>query len=103
MPDTNHRDSREKRMAAVLESALSPEFLQVVNCSHLHQGHAGAPQAGEQGYMESHFEVRICATRFVELSRIERQRLVYDLLKPEFENGLHALSLELSTPEQKQS
>jgi BolA protein len=37
---------------------------------------------------------------FAGLSRVARQRLVYHALGEEFDTGLHALSLDLKTPEE---
>jgi len=37
---------------------------------------------------------------FPGVSRVERQRLVYQALREEFDMGLHALSLDLKTPEE---
>jgi stress-induced morphogen len=38
------------------------------------------------------------ASAFEGLSRVARQRLVYDTLREEFDTGLHALTLVLKTP-----
>lgn len=60
--------------------------------SHLHAGHAGARPEGE-----THFHVRIRAAALDGLSRVERHRAVNSVLKPEFDTGLHALSLKVET------
>lgn len=59
----------------------------------MHAGHAGARPGGE-----THYRLRVVAAAFEGLSRVARQRLVYQALAPEFETGLHALSLDLKTP-----
>ena len=46
---------------------------------------------------ETHYRLRIVSTSFAGLSRVARQRLVYDALREEFDTGLHALSLDLKT------
>ena len=81
-----------------ITDALAPAELEIVDESHLHAGHAGARPGGD-----SHFRVRITATAFAGLSRVERQRLVTGLLKAEFATGLHALSLTTLTPAEAQS
>ncbi len=68
-------------------------LLDIVDESGLHAGHAGAAPAGE-----THYTLRMVAQAFEGLSRVERQRLVYQCLRGEFETGLHALSLNLKTP-----
>jgi len=63
--------------------------------SSKHAGHAGARPGGE-----THYRLRLVSTAFAGLSRVARQRLVYDALREEFDTGLHALSLDLKTPEE---
>ena len=56
-------------------------------------GHAGARAEGE-----SHFTVKIVSEKFVGANRVARHRMVYDVLKPLFDDGLHALAIEAKTP-----
>ena len=85
------------RIEVKINDALHPEMLEVKNISHLHEGHAGHDGSGE-----SHFIVKIVSDAFEGLSRVQRHRLVYDLLGDEFGDTLHALSVKASTPaEQK--
>lgn len=79
----------ERKLAA----AFAPETLVVRDDSAAHAGHAGAQPGGE-----SHFSVRIVASAFEGVSRVERQRRIYGALAEEFRAGLHALSLEALTP-----
>ena len=78
-----------------LGEGLTPRRLTVVDESHLHAGHAGAPDSGE-----SHFRVEIVASAFGGLSRLARQRLVYGLLAEELKGPIHALALRTLTPEE---
>lgn len=81
-----------------LTVGLSPESLEVIDESHKHIGHAG-----HDGQGESHFTVKIVSSAFESKSRLERQRLVYDLLAEEMAGRIHALSLRLSTPGETKS
>lgn len=63
----------------------------MIDDSHKHVGHAGAQPGGE-----THYTVRMVATEFESMSRVQRQREVMSALKAEFDTGLHALSLKLS-------
>ncbi|MGB0684365.1 MAG: BolA family protein [Magnetovibrionaceae bacterium] len=85
--------SRAQTIADILRDAFAPDHLSVEDESHRHAGHAGAPDAGE-----SHFVVELTCGAFEGKSRVERQRLVYDLLKTEFDSGMHALTLRLAAP-----
>mgnify|MGYP001556227705 CR=1 FL=1 len=85
-------------METALVAQLAPASLTLVDESSLHAGHAGARPGGE-----THYRLRIVADAFAGLTRVARQRLVYDLLHEEFDTGLHALTLELKTPGEAQS
>ncbi len=85
--------ARVKRLEAALTTAFGPTLLEVVDDSASHAGHSGAAPGGE-----THFTVRMVATRFEGQSRVARSRAVHDALASEFQNGLHALSLDLRTP-----
>ena len=78
-----------------LTGALRPLQLRVVNESHLHAGHAGNPD-GAPG-AETHFRVEIVSDAFTGLTPVARHRLVYDTLRTELAEGLHALALRTKT------
>jgi BolA protein len=80
-------------MRRKIEDALAPAQLEIIDDSHRHAGHAG-----HDGQGESHFRVRIVSEAFAGKSRVERQRLVYDLLAAELKDRVHALSLTTQTP-----
>lgn len=79
---------------ARLVEALKPERLEVINESHLHAGH----QPGFDGQGESHLRIRIVATAFAGMTRLQRHRAISDLVQPEMERGLHALAIEPAAP-----
>lgn len=76
-----------------LTAALAPQRLDVADDSHQHAGHAGHRPGGE-----THFSVAIVSSAFEGKSRVERQRMVYALLKPELDGGVHALALVTQAP-----
>jgi BolA protein len=77
-----------------LETAFSPERLEVVDASDRHRGHAGADRQGG----ETHFDVVIVAAAFEGLSRVERQRRVNAALAEELKGPVHALSIRARAP-----
>lgn len=85
----------QERIREKLAQALQPSSLGIVNESHRHAGHAG-----DDGSGESHFRVTIVSGAFTGKSRVERQRMVYDLLGEELRGGIHALSLKLMAPDE---
>src|SRR6185437_648333 len=65
-----------------LTAAFAPSLLVIQDNSGRHAGHSGATRAdGSQG--ETHFSIRIVSAGFAGLSRVERQRRVYDILSDE--------------------
>jgi BolA protein len=79
---------REKLMIG-----LSPTRLDVINESEMHAGHRSSPGTGE-----SHFRILVVSEAFAGKSRVERHRLVNDLLKEELAGGVHALALSTIAP-----
>jgi len=83
---------------AKLTAAFAPVELVVEDESAQHKGHAGARPGGG-----THFRVRVVSQAFHDLSRLERQRRVYDALGDELKTRIHALSLSALTPVERQS
>lgn len=84
-----------ERMKTKLSNAFQPTTLEIVDDSSRHSGHTGDNPDG-QG--ETHFNVVIVSNSFAGKSRVERQRLVHDVLATELSERVHALSLKLRTP-----
>lgn len=80
-------------MQTRLQEQFAPQNIVIEDQSGLHAGHAGAQPGGE-----THYRLTLVSKAFDGLSRVARQRLVYQALGEEFETGLHALSLDLKTP-----
>jgi BolA protein len=76
-----------------LVDAFRPTEIHVEDESARHSGHAGARPGGE-----THFRVRIVAPAFVDMSRVTRQRKIYEVLSDELRGQVHALSIEARAP-----
>ena len=76
-----------------LHEAFSPESLQVVDESHLHEGHAGHRPSGE-----THFRVYIVSPAFKGKSRVERHRMINSALAAELSGSVHALAIQAKAP-----
>ena len=83
---------------AKLRRALAPVRLEIIDESHRHAGHSGARPGGE-----THFRVEIVAAAFAGLSRVARQRAVYEALAEELAGPVHALSLSARAPDERES
>lgn len=87
-----------ERIKKKLTQELAPLKLEVVDESAKHKGHAGWREGGE-----THFRVTVVSEAFEGKNRVDRQRLVYDLLKQEMAERVHALALTTKTPSEGQT
>lgn len=76
-----------------LTEAFAPTALDVIDESHHHVGHAGAHPEGE-----SHFRVVIASDAFSGKSRVERHRMVNEVLAAELAGRVHAFALKALAP-----
>jgi BolA family transcriptional regulator, general stress-responsive regulator len=76
-----------------LREAFTPESLDVIDESHLHEGHAGHRPGGE-----THFRIYIVSDAFEGKSRIERHRLINATLAAELAGPVHALAIKAQAP-----
>jgi BolA protein len=90
MPDP----AMPERMRALL-AALEPTEIEIEDQSAAHAGHAGARSGG-------HYGLTLVSAAFRGLSRVQRHRLVYEKLGELMKSGIHALTMELLSPEERQ-
>lgn len=90
-------ESIRTRIERKLRAALAPLELVIEDESHRHLGHAGHRPGGE-----THFRVTVVSQAFAGLARVARQRQIYELLREELAERVHALSLTTLTPEEWQ-
>ena len=88
--------SAEVRLREKLMIALRPVRLDVINESEMHAGHRSSPGTGE-----SHFRVLIVSAAFTGKSRVERHRMVNEVLGGEVGVKIHALALATYAPGEK--
>jgi BolA protein len=81
------------RITEKLTNAFAPQSLDVADESHQHEGHAGHRPGGE-----THFRVRIVSKAFRGKNRVERHRMVNEILSGELQAGVHALAIHASAP-----
>ncbi|XDD51791.1 BolA family protein [Leptospira sp. WS92.C1] len=83
--------SIQKEIRSSLESTLHPSSLEVFDFSDEHSGHTGNPGNKKEG---THIKIRIVSDAFSGKSKVEQHRIVYTILKPWIDRGLHAIVLE---------
>ncbi|MEO8756256.1 MAG: BolA family protein [Devosia sp.] len=81
-------------IVAKLSAKFAPSHLEVIDESARHQGHAGSRPGGE-----THFRVRIAAVELTGKSRVAQHRAVMEALDAEFKHGVHALAIEIVSPQ----
>lgn len=80
--------NRLERIRGILE-ALDPKILEIKDESAAHHGHLESPDAEY-----THIRINI-SDIFADMKLVEKHRRIKDLLKSEFQTGLHALSINL--------
>ena len=76
-----------------LTEAFEPQSLKVADESHQHEGHAGSRPGGQ-----THYRVYIVAEAFKGKTRIERHRMINEVLASELAGGVHALAIHAAAP-----
>jgi len=76
-----------------LTEAFDPQSLKVLDESHQHEGHAGHRPGGQ-----THFRVYIVSDAFKGKTRLERHRMINQLLATELAAGIHALAIHATAP-----
>jgi BolA family transcriptional regulator, general stress-responsive regulator len=83
------------RIAEILRQALKTTEVEVEDESALHVGHVGAASGG------GHYHVTVVSALFEGKSRVERHRMVYEILAAEMRHAIHALALTTLAPSQR--
>jgi len=79
-----------------LRETFAPESLDVIDESHLHEGHAGHRPGGE-----THFRIYIVSPAFEGKSRVERHRMINSTLAAELAGSVHALVIKAEAPAER--
>ena len=77
-------------IAGKLTERFAPAFLDIIDESNRHRGHAGWREGGE-----THFRVRIATRHFDGMSRVGQHRMVMETLDAELKDRVHALAIEV--------
>ena len=88
---------RIAEIKARLESELSPTYIDIIDESHLHAGHAGAASGA------GHFNVTVVSAMFTGQSPIQRHRMVYAALGDLMQTEIHALSIQTQVPDDQET
>ena len=76
-----------------LSEAFTPQSLKVLDESHQHEGHAGHRTGGQ-----THYRVYIVSEAFKGKTRLERHRMINQVLSTELAGSVHALAIHATAP-----
>jgi len=76
----------KSKIELLLIEAFQPSFLEVIDESHKHAGHAGASQGG-------HYQVSVVSKSFEGKKSLDIHRMIYKALEP-VKSSIHALAIK---------
>jgi BolA family transcriptional regulator, general stress-responsive regulator len=82
----------QQKIERKMKEELSAVHLEIVDESWKHAGHAGAISGG------GHFILLVVSDRFEGVSLLDRNRMVFGILKEEMKGEIHALAIKAMTP-----
>lgn len=80
---------RLERMQQMIQDALKPTQLEVIDDSHKHIGHAGAKEG------KGHFTVVIKSEALEGRRMLQQHRMIYEALGDMMETDIHALAIKV--------
>ncbi len=83
----------KEKIIKKLQENFNPDFLEVINNSHLHSGHFKAENP--QHHNQTHFMVKISSNELRKFKKIEVHRKINKVLEEFFKEGLHALEIKV--------
>jgi len=81
-----------EQIKKLLNEALKPEQIEIIDNSAAHAGHSGAQSGG------GHYHVTIVADAFEGKSLVQRHQLIYKALGDMMKQQIHALGINALTP-----
>lgn len=75
---------------SLIEEALHPKHIQVVDLSHQHRHHTQAPKG------QGHYHLIISPDAFNTTNRITQHRKIYELLGPLMKTRIHAMKITVT-------
>lgn len=86
---------RKSKIEKVIKDYFEPYYFSVVDISEQHRGH----QSFREG-VESHFEIVIVSKVFDNKNKLDRHRMINEILKNEYSKDLHSVTIKALTLEE---
>ncbi|WP_025300595.1 BolA family protein [Candidatus Endolissoclinum faulkneri] len=80
-------------MRIKLQNAFTPSVMEIIDESYMHIGHLGNCSGSE-----THFRIIITSRTFDKVSKVQRYRMVHNVIAEELDNRIHAVSMMLRSP-----
>lgn len=95
-------DMNQTRQARIIDilKVFNPIHIDLKDDSAKHAHHIQHLGKAEIEGGETHYKLVMVSEKFKGVPRIDRQRMVNDLLAEEFKKGLHAFQMKLMSPEE---
>ena len=85
-------EATREKIERKMKEMLGAIFVEVIDESWKHAGHAGAASGG------GHFILHVISDRFEGVSLLNRNRMVFSTLEEEMGKEIHALAIKAATP-----
>ena len=82
----------KEKIEKKINAAFSPVHISIIDETWKHAGHAGAVSG------KGHFILHAVSQQFEGISLLNRNRLIFDILKEEMGSEIHALTIRAQTP-----
>ena len=79
-----------------LRARLTPEWLEILDESDAHRGHAGHVPG-----VATHFRVVVRSSKLAGLGRVARERAVHEAVGDLIGDPIHALSIDAAPPDER--
>ena len=83
--------NRMQRIKNLLKDNLKEFSIEIEDKSELHKGHHNFNGKGE-----THLKIILIKKNMIKINRIDLHRKINDLLKEEFDSGLHSLEIRIN-------
>ena len=83
--------NRKQRIDKILSRKFNNFLFEIVDNSNLHKGHDNFT-----GNDETHIKIILTKKNAIPINRLNIHRIINNLLKEEFTNGLHSLEIKIN-------
>ena len=84
------------KITEILKAKLNVKSIEIIDESFKHAGHNAMAKKGG-----THLELLIVSDDFAGKTLLQRHRMINDILKVAFQEGLHALTIKALTPQEE--